>query len=145
MRQVKGKEYVKDLIDAFLREPDDLDPDQPFIVAHHLGEGGEEEDSYLSIVISSSSIIDKILHNPVEKGLHINFTHWLSTGILTFSQLNITNVTITEKCPPLSRAKREKFPFYIPLTGAPKSATKTTTFERRAKRALNKYTPLSRA
>ena len=43
---------------------------------------------------------------------------------------------------PLSRAKREKFPFYIPLTGAHKSASKTTTFERRAKRALNKY-PLS--
>ena len=128
MRQVKGKEYVKDLIDAFLREPDYPDPDQPFIVAHHLGEGGEEEDSYLSIVISSSSIIDKILHNPVEKGLHIDFTHWLSTGIFTFSPLNITNVTITEKCPPLPRAKREKFPFYIPLTGAHKSATENHHF-----------------
>ena len=46
---------------------------------------------------------------------------------------------------PLSWAKREKFPFHIPLTGAHKSAKKTTTFERWEKRALNKYLPLSRA
>ena len=50
-----------------------------------------------------------------------------------------------KKWPPLSRAKREKFPSYIPITSAPKSAKKTTTFERRAKRALNKYPILSRA
>ena len=89
------------------------------------------------------------------------------------------------KCPPLSWAKREKFPFHIPLTSAFKSATenhhfwevskaspvkcppsllsearevsfstyplpvnskvpqKTTTFERRAKWAPNKYPLLS--
>ena len=37
------------------------------------------------------------------------------------------------------------FQTFNPQPSAPKSATKTTTFERRAKRALNKYPPLSRA
>ena len=59
-----------------MREPEN--PEEPFIVAGHLFEGDEEENTHLSLVISSSSIIDKILHDPVDKGLH---THGLSTGI----------------------------------------------------------------
>ena len=62
-----------------MREPEN--PEEPFIVAGHLFEGDEEENTHLSLVISSSSIIDKILHDPVDKGLHIDYTHGLSTGI----------------------------------------------------------------
>ena len=47
---------------------------------------------------------------------------------------------------PLSLERSERSsPFYIPLTGAHKSAKKNTTFDRRAKRALNKYPSLSQA
>ena len=60
-----------------MREPEN--PEEPFIVAGHLFEGDEEENTHLSLVISLSSIIDKILHDPVDKGLHIDYTR--STGI----------------------------------------------------------------
>ena len=53
-------------MENFMREPEN--PEEPFIVAGHLFEGDEEENTHLSLVISSSSIIDKILHDPVDKG-----------------------------------------------------------------------------
>ena len=70
-------EEVKDLMENFVREPEN--PEEPFIVAGHLVEGDEEGNTHFFLVISSSSIIDKILHDPVDKGLHIDYTHALST------------------------------------------------------------------
>ena len=72
-------EEVQELMENFMREPEN--PEDPFIVAGHLVPGDEEENTHLSLVISSSSIIENILHDPVDKGLHIDYTHGLSTGI----------------------------------------------------------------
>ena len=44
-------EEVKDLMENFVREPEN--PEEPFIVAGHLFEGDEEENTHLSLVISS--------------------------------------------------------------------------------------------
>ena len=67
---------VVDLIETFQKEPED--PDCPFIVASELEELDGEW--HLSIVLSSNTIIDRILHDPVAKSLQIDFTHGLSIG-----------------------------------------------------------------
>ena len=75
---------VVDLIETFQKEPED--PDCPFIVASELEEIDGEW--HLSIVLSSNTIIDRILHDPVAKSLQIDFAHGLSIGNNTTVHLN---------------------------------------------------------
>ena len=76
MREKVSYADVVDLIETFQKEPED--PDCSFIVASELEEIDGEW--HLSIVLSSNTIIDRILHDPVTKSLQIDFTHGLSIG-----------------------------------------------------------------
>ena len=67
---------VYDFIETFSTKPDD--PDCPYIVAAELEQ--VNGDWHLSIILSSDTIITRILQDPVAKSLQIDFTHGLSVG-----------------------------------------------------------------
>ena len=85
-------DQLRDFVDVHSLEPED--EKTPYIVAHTIEELQECEDGqrfYINILISSKTLINRILKDPTDKVIMIDTTHGLSVDRLLLCLTGTTN------------------------------------------------------